>query len=174
MKQNEHIAIRPMQLNDSAKTLKWRNNPSLSRQVMSHPFPVTYEMEMNWYSNHLSDTTNNSIYFAICDPKTLVMVGMVYLTQINWISGVCSFHILIGESEARGHGFGKATLAWMIEYIFDTLHLRKINLEVIADNSVAIKLYTKFGFLEEGLLVQQYYNNGKYYDVMIMSLINAN
>jgi len=50
------------------------------------------------------------------------------------------------------------------------LNLNKITLEVIETNHNALKLYRKIGFIEEGRLRKHYYSDGKYFDIIILSI----
>ena len=56
-----------------------------------------------------------------------------------------------------------------LHYAFDMLNLRKISLEVLSDNFPAIALYKTLGFEEKGTLKQQFFFDGVYFDVKIMS-----
>ncbi|WP_428943745.1 GNAT family N-acetyltransferase [Pantoea sp. FN060301] len=49
-----------------------------------------------------------------------------------------------------GKGVGSALMKFGLTYSFDWLAVRKIDLEVFHDNEIAIGLYKKFGFREEG------------------------
>jgi RimJ/RimL family protein N-acetyltransferase len=50
--------------------------------------------------------------------------------------------------------------------------LHRIGLSVIADNTLAVHLYEKFGFKNEGLKKDAYFGeDGKYHDELMMSLI---
>jgi len=59
-------------------------------------------------------------------------------------------------------------------YAFQTLNLQKILLEVLTENSPALKLYLKLGFEIEGTLKKQFYIDGNYKDVYILSLFKKN
>ena len=51
------------------------------------------------------------------------------------------------------------------------LNLRRIELEVRADNQRAIELYRAAGFCEEGRLRQRWADHGAYVDVIVMGLL---
>ena len=59
----------------------------------------------------------------------------------------------------------------MIEYAFKELHLHKIMLKVFSYNTRARKNYQKAGFVEEGILKDEVYRNGNYYDIIYMAKI---
>ena len=172
MLKGQNVLLRPLKKEDWHKTIIWRNDPELTGLVMSHPFPITEEMEKEWYDNELTNKSNRAIYFAIEDAKSNNQIGITFLNNINWISGTVQFGLLIGENSARGKGFGRDVLELILGYAFHTLNLRKISLEVISINQVAIKLYEKIGFKVEGLLKSHCFFRDQYHDVLIMSKFN--
>ncbi|MGR6432256.1 GNAT family N-acetyltransferase [Rhizobium sp. PAMB 3174] len=66
-------------------------------------------------------------------------------------------------------GIGSALLAAIIDAADNWHDIRRLELEVFADNKAAIGLYRKFGFQEEGLLRGYAYRNGTYADALVMA-----
>jgi RimJ/RimL family protein N-acetyltransferase len=58
----------------------------------------------------------------------------------------------------------------VVNYAFNQLGLRRIYLEVLADNASAIRLYEKCGFKVEGTLRRHVFKDGKLKDVLIMAV----
>lgn len=75
------------------------------------------------------------------------------------------------RKEDWGKGIGAALIQTMLDWAKSSKRLRKINLNVQADNEVAIKLYEKFGFEKEGLLKRDLCVDGKFYDAYVMGLL---
>lgn len=71
----------------------------------------------------------------------------------------------------RGKGLGYSSYLIFIPYLFETLDLNKISLEVLSTNKPAIKLYEKLGFVQEGVKRQEVYKNGDWVDSIIMSIL---
>jgi len=71
-------------------------------------------------------------------------------------------------SEHRGKGIGKELLLRTVDHARKT-GLKRIELEVFANNSVAIALYKRCGFEHEGTKRNARYINDNYEDVCIMS-----
>jgi len=67
-----------------------------------------------------------------------------------------------------GRGFGRTILAAMVEAADDWLDIRRLELTVYTDNAVAIGLYRKFGFEQEGLLRSFGFRAGEYVDAYAM------
>jgi putative acetyltransferase len=53
------------------------------------------------------------------------------------------------------------------------LDIRRLELNVYTDNSVAIRLYEKFGFRREGVFVGYAYREGAYVDSLAMARLRA-
>ena len=166
----EKVLLRPVELNDAERFYKWRNDLQVKKSAMMHPFPVILESEKEWIESISKIKDNKFVVFSICEKDTGNFIGFVKLFNINWVHRFCYFGIVIGEDTARGKGYGYEVLTLISKYAFDILNLNKILLEVIKMNDAAVKLYEKFGFTEEGLLKQQCYFDGKWQDVIIMSL----
>lgn len=70
-----------------------------------------------------------------------------------------------------GHGIGAIMLDNIIRWA-DTIGLKKISLSVVQTNISAIQLYKKFGFIEEGLLINdRIHKDGNFYNTLIMRKI---
>lgn len=78
-----------------------------------------------------------------------------------------------GVSVARaywGHGVGTALMEMLISWARANPIVRKINLEVRTDNTRAIALYLKLGFVVEGTLRRAVFEGGRYFDDYAMGL----
>lgn len=170
----EKILLRPVEFNDVEKFYKWRNDLQLKKLAMMHPFPVTLESEKEWIEGISKKKDNQLIIFSICEKVSNNFIGFVKLFNINWIHRHCYFGIVIGEDSTRSKGYGYESLKLISEYAFDVLDIRKILLEVVEFNESAVRLYRKFGFIEEGKLKKQFYFDGDWHNVLIMSLFKKN
>ncbi len=69
----------------------------------------------------------------------------------------------------QGRGIGTALLAALLDVADNWWQVRRVYLEVYADNEPAIALYRKFGFQIEGTLRQDAFRNGEYVDSLVMA-----
>jgi RimJ/RimL family protein N-acetyltransferase len=73
--------------------------------------------------------------------------------------------------ERRGHGIGSALLAHAIDWARGE-GMHKLCLQVFPHNEAAVALYRRFGFVEEGRLVEQYRrSSGELWDAIQMGLL---
>jgi len=169
MLEGKEIILRPLKVTDWQKTIEWRNNFSIKKMALMHPFPITEIIEKKWYQTVLKSTDNKNIYFTIVK-KNDIPVGFITLKNINYTHKNCSLGIVIGDTDDRGKGYGKEAMLLLITYAFNTLNLKKITVEVVESNKRAYALYKKLGFIEEGRLKQHYFIEGEYLDVHLMSI----
>lgn len=55
----------------------------------------------------------------------------------------------MGDKKELGKGYARGVSAVLINYCFKEKEIRKINLDVLADNLAAYILYKKMGFVQE-------------------------
>ncbi len=73
------------------------------------------------------------------------------------------------HDDFQGRGVGTALMAAMIDLADNWLGLRRIEMEVWADNEPAIHLYRKFGFEVEGTGRQYARRAGQFVDALFMA-----
>jgi len=162
------IKLRPFSEGDYKSTIVWREDPELRKLALFHSFPVTESLEKEWLESILHSKSDKDFCFAIEEIKGNNLIGYFQLKKINWISRNAWLGISIGDKDSRGKGYGKEAMKLGLHYAFDMLNLRKISLEVLADNKPAISLYMKIGFEEEGVFKQHFFFDGVYFDVKVM------
>jgi len=107
----------------------------------------------------------------IIENKKNKPIGVVGLYCINWIIKKTEFRILIGDIDYYSQGYGTEATKLIIDYGFNRLNLETIYLGVNEENIAAYKTYLKAGFIKEGIRRNFVYNNGKYYNSIMMSIL---
>jgi len=146
---------------------QWRNQPQLRKYFREYR-EISKYMQERWFEKIQSD--KNQVNFSIKDKNTDQLIGHCGLYYINWINRTGEFGIYIGEDSHRNGGFGADSLRCLIDYGFQDLNLNKIWCEVY-DNNTSINVYKHLGFVFEGTMRENYYNEGKYWDSHIMSIL---
>jgi len=104
------------------------------------------------------------------DGRNVVGVAMIYGRGHTRLRGIGEFVIYIHQDY---HGKGLGTfLAKTILQEAKGKGFHRITLEVVADNTGAIKSYERAGFLHEGQMKDGFLDDdGKYHDQLIMGII---
>ncbi len=95
----------------------------------------------------------------------------MYLTGINYINRTAESHIMIGDKSCWGKGYGGEALMEILTYGFNELGLNRIEARINADNTASLRLHQKIGYRREGVLREAIYKNGRYKDVIVMSIL---
>lgn len=95
-------------------------------------------------------------------------VGTVGLYDVDWITRKAEFRILLGEPHC-GKGVGTLVTRMMVDFGFGRLNLNRIWLGVTGVNTRATRAYARAGFVEEGVLVDDLYRDGRYYHSIRMA-----
>ena len=157
-------------LDSDQKTLElvrnWRNSEEIKRYMITDHYITKSEHE-KWIKN--LKTKNTAKAWLIKYNKKLV--GLVYLSNINYKNRKTEWGVYIADESVRGKGVGSATLYKLMEYVFDEMNFHKMNTKILENNLIALRLYKKFGFKREGRLRKQLLRDGKPINVILMSLL---
>ena len=115
----------------------------------------------------------DSLALAIHQRDSGRLIGTCAFSQLDGDNGSALFHITIGEKDAWGHGFGTEATELMLQHAFERLGLHRVALSVFAFNERAIRAYRKAGFILEGRARQSIWREGRYWDELQMSMLDA-
>jgi RimJ/RimL family protein N-acetyltransferase len=113
----------------------------------------------------------NNVAFRIRTLQDDRLIGFVSIHSIEWNNRAALLAIGIGEREYRGRGYGTDALRLVLRYAFDELNLLRLGLDVISNNTPAIRTYEKVGFVHEGCMRRAVLRDGCHHDRLIMGLL---
>ncbi|MEO0392641.1 MAG: GNAT family protein [Pseudomonadota bacterium] len=168
----QDMAVRPLQETDLPTIHGWFQDRDVYNHIVG-PYRIRSEVESLEYMRGWLTNTQNAVRLAILGaPETTgPLVGMVSLTEIDWTHRFGSYHIIIGARDDRGQGHGKRATDAILRHGFDDLGLRRVELELYADNQAAQALYEHFGFVKEGIKRERCHRFGTVVDTLIMGLL---
>lgn len=146
------------------------NDKELKKFLVTNiPFPTSLWEEESWVKSQ-NENKNGEYNFAIEDVKTGKYIGGCGIQNVNWLARIATVGIMIGDKDFWGKGYGTDAMKVLIKFIFDDMNIRKIKLNTFSFNSRAIKCYEKCGFKVEGVLKDEIFKDGKYYDEIAMAI----
>jgi len=114
---------------------------------------------------------NSRVDFLIFSKETNKIVGEVVINSIYTNNRSASMRIVISRKEDFNKGYGSEALILALNYGFAMLNLHRIELEVFDYNHRGLHVYEKIGFKKEGIKRDGWFFNHKYYDVIIMGIL---
>ena len=171
-KENFRIFLRALEFDDFNKTLKWRHDSVYQKGVASTNRFISVETEKKWIENAIKNHEQGTeIRLAVIIKEDEEMIGMVYLTNINYINGTAIMGSLLGVDENRGKGYITEARYLLFEYAFMQLNLQRISATILENNVSSRKSVEKFGYVREGLLRNAVFKNGEYHNLVAYSML---
>jgi RimJ/RimL family protein N-acetyltransferase len=165
----EKIYLRPLDLDDAnQKYLNWINDEEVIKMLATINPTTLYKLED--YVKSILDSPNYT-FFAIVEKETNNHIGNVKLGPINWINRTTNFGLMIGDKASWGKGYAQESFILLLKFAFEKLNLHKIWDMAIVSNVASIKANQKAGFKIEAELKKHVFKNGKYEDVVVLSLL---
>jgi RimJ/RimL family protein N-acetyltransferase len=189
----ERIRFRGVERADLPTFVKWINDPEVRHGIGIY-LPFTMADEDDWFEEmrkRPADEHNLAIEVHQLgeqaglpgikpgEPvpevseehwKLIGSCGFFNLDQRNRSS---EFGIMIGDKSYWNKGYGTEAVRLLCQHGFNTLNLNRVYLRVLENNLRAIRAYEKAGFTHEGRQRQAEFREGKYIDMLVMSMLKA-
>ncbi|MFT7900750.1 MULTISPECIES: GNAT family N-acetyltransferase [Flavobacteriaceae] len=175
MIKGEKVGLRAIEKEDLAHLRDWRNIPNF-RKNFREVRELSLTDQEAWFES-LQKTKHINYMFTIVDLKTNKAIGAAGLLYINWIirSGDFSFYIGEDEKYIGTDGIAKEAAKLLIDYGFKNLNLHKIWMELYEFDIQKIEFFKKyFDFKQDGLLRDNCFEDGRYWNSLIISKISKN
>jgi len=145
----------------------WRNSKEISKYMYNSHY-ISKEEHRNWYINIKSKKdTKFWIIFYQSAP-----IGIVNLSDIDFINRITNWGFYIGDEKYRGKGLSKLILYHLMIFVFEKMRFHKMHTTVLENNLIALHLYEKMGFKQEGLLKKHLFRDEGYIDIYVISIID--
>ena len=159
-----NVYLKVMEEIDLEKVLEWRNSERI-RQGMYTNRIITFDEHKKWFYNCMARKDIKNFICYLDDHA----VGVVNITDIDCENLTCTWSIYRGAINCpagTGYQIGKCTL----NYIFHELKLRKVYVEVLANNKISENFHKKLGFEIEGVFKKHIIRNGVCLDVLRLAI----
>ena len=103
------------------------------------------------------------------DDKTIGEAGLLRMYHL-WRN--TDLTMIIGDQEAQGKGYGGEAIKLLLDYAFGYLNFHRVSIGVVGFNEKAVRFYERIGFRREGVQRDGYYWNHRYYDFVMMSILD--
>ena len=149
--------------------LIWTSDREVTHYLYRGFFPAHLEALEHAYKLMVNSSVEQEV--AICAREDERIIGIGGLHNINTVARSAELRILIGEKCWWGRGCGTEATQLLLAWAFEILNLHKVWLGVNAAQANAVRVYEKVGFTREGVLRDEVWRNGRYYDALRMSLL---
>ncbi len=166
----EKIYLRPLQPEDSEFICRGENDPRV-RETLFLAFPSDPTRSLEKINQQIA--SRETIIFMLVAKENDKPVGQTAFFRLDWVSRAAVFYLALLDPAQWSKGYGYEATRLMVDYAFETLNLNRIQLHVFADNTAAVKIYQKIGFVKEGILREAMFHHDRYCDFWVMGILKA-
>jgi RimJ/RimL family protein N-acetyltransferase len=166
------VRLRPIRRADLPRLRSWHDAPGVAR-YWGQATPLVREDQFEEDLSGRFARFDECGYLAIVplEPEDAPLIGRVEWEALDRHNRSAEVMILIGDPAYWGHGFGTDTLVALLRYLFHAQGLHRVSLSVLSWNERAIRSYEKVGFVAEGVLRDDVYDDGRYHDQTVMGIL---
>lgn len=162
----DNIYLIPVEIEDLELLNKWKNDEDVYKYLGGGYRPTSISQQKKWIELLTENTLENQRYMILNEENN--KVGFIGLYNISSIHRTSSLGLYIGEKDSWGKGIATRAYKALENYAKEYLNIRKIHLEVVEKNEVAVKLYKRLGFEVCGRYKNERFINGKYENLLLM------
>lgn len=160
---NNNIVLRSIEIEDAHILRQMINDPKLENLVVGWSQPVSLHYQIEWIKN-ISNDFRYMIDFAD------VTVGTCSITNVDYKNSTASLNIKLCNENYKGKGIGTSVIDMLLNYCFNELNLNNISASILDYNAPSLSLFNKCGFTQEGVLKNRVFKNGKYHNLVVLSI----
>jgi diamine N-acetyltransferase len=164
----KRVYLRPFEKKDLPYLYQWGNDPEI-RSLTAEVTPMTPSgLEKFW--EKVSNEADR-VWFTVCLKDGDRPIGEVGLLRMFPAWRSTDLSIILGDKSAWGQGYGTEAIHLLLDYAFGFLNFHRVALGVVSFNEKALDFYEKVGFTREGIQRDGYFYNHRYYDFIMMSIL---
>lgn len=169
----ERIRLRAIEREDLPRFVTWLNDPAVISGI-NLLAPLSLPQEEKWFDHLLEQPVEeHPLVIEVDTSEGWTPIGNIALNSIDLKERSAEAGIFIGEKSFWNQGYGREAMQLILHHGFNNLNLNRIFLRVNETNPGAVKSYENAGFIHEGRMRQAHYQNGQYFDVLLMSVLRS-
>lgn len=169
----KRVRLRAIEKDDLPSFVVWLNDPEVRRNLLLYQ-PLSMGQEEQWYVDILKEPVDEQpLCIDIKVGENWEHAGNVSFMQLNQHDRSAEIGIFIGRKDFWNKGYGCDAIRLMIGHGFNDLNLNRIYLRVYETNPNGVHCYEKAGFTHEGRLREARFHEGRYIDMLMMSILKS-
>lgn len=131
-----------------------------------HPEEMLTASQEEW--DHMFNDSNKRIFSVYNTSEDHIGEGKILIDETL---GNAEIPVLIGRKDLWHQGYGTATVIALLNLAFNNYGLHRIWVDIPEYNEAAISMFSKLGFIHEGILRKSHPHEGKRFDSSIMGML---
>ncbi len=164
--ETERFLLKPVEESDLQELLELQWDKSLMKFMNFKPLSI--ENQKEWIKTLGKNNLAFSVFFK--NEQKAELIGLATLNQIDHIHQRASWGLKL-KSGIQGKGVGFEISLILLHFGFSNLNLRKIHGDSVSDNIGSLKMCDNIGLRQEGVLIDHYFQNGKFRNVTLVGIL---
>lgn len=173
MLRGDRIRLRALEHEDLPQFAHWLSDEQVIRGLRTNvPYSLA-QAEEEFKEALERKPKGRPLVIEVPEGDAWKSIGGTHFDHMEEVARSAEVVIMIGDKAYWNQGYARETLRVMLNHGFADLNLERVYLDVLADHERAIRAYHHAGFVEEGRLRRAAYREGKYIDVILMSVLRS-
>lgn len=167
------VRLRPLTVADVDHMMTWVNDPAIIGNFAAFSGRgFTRDEELAYIERVIRSEADR--VFVVERAADGAYLGNVGIHQIHWPSRVGRLAVIIAARAEMGKGYGTAAIRAILDWAFarPAPALHKVWLMCFRENVRAQGIYRRAGFVDEGVLREEYFHDGGWHDMVRMSVLD--
>ncbi len=166
----ERCTLEPPTREDALSRARWQAEPEIARFAWMPGLGAPSVAQIEKQFDDAVKGPDGVVWMIAVDGKR---VGMTFVIRINWPARHGYHGYVIGDPALWGKGIGGEASGLACGFAFAELRLNKVKAEVASEHAPSRRVLEKVGFRECGMFRQEYYAEGRYYDMVWYELLKS-
>lgn len=164
----EDVSLTDLSVDCAPAMYRWVCDPEVRENIGLRDEP-SLAKTVAWIESRLDDPSTRP-FAILCNGEH---VGNVVLDRMDKLLRSARLSLYIGGASNHGQGIGTAAVWLALREAFIKLRLHKVWLTVHAQNSRAITIYIRHGFVIEGVLRDEFVLDNRRLAVFYMGILDS-
>jgi RimJ/RimL family protein N-acetyltransferase len=157
------------QLARETNWFRWFNDEHNMRHMQKHYFPTSQDDQVEYFRNEIRGNPTR-LQLGIVSKADGVLIGVISLSNIDFLNRKCEIGGLIGEKEYQTVKYWLEANRLLIGHAVDSLHMHRIYGGALA-HEVELFYVRLLGFKSEGVLRQHVFKGGEFRDCYLFARV---
>ncbi|HAZ10623.1 MAG TPA: N-acetyltransferase [Candidatus Omnitrophica bacterium] len=165
------VALAALERGDLKQLLEWRNMPEMRKHFREYR-EINLELQDKWYNESVCSNPSTLMFGIrrLSDNELLGCCGLVYMHPVYKHADL-SLYIGWNGVYIDNKGYSLEACELLFDYGFNDLGLNKIWTEIYVFDTLKKNLYDSLGMSVDGVLRQNCFYNGKFWDSWVLSIL---
>lgn len=168
--ETERLFLEPMQEKDFQEIKK----AFASEERIKHYLPGAFRYYNDTQLKALLEDWNDeasSFLYSLKEKSSKKMIGLINLDEVSYLMRRYEMGVLLLDKNFEGKGYAREACQKILSHMFVQYQMHRVSVKVMQGNEASIKLFKNLGFKEEGRLRDFVWRDGKYLDMLLLSLL---